>query len=311
MKKITQITSAFVMASMLMSPVAFAKNDSKEVRVVKPAKVQKFELTGTVFAVDATAKTVTVKSVKGNKLVRGKTEVVIMVTADTKIMKNGKAATLADIKVRDSAQARGTYADNKFTATRLTSRSLKYELTGDVVSHDVSAKKITLTVKTASKTAREFKTKQLVISYNDATKLVLKKGFASMADIKTGTRLNVKGVAEGDNWLATRIAVLGQKKAQATPEVKTAVTVEIKADGFVPATVTVKKGGTVTWKNDADALSWPASDPHPAHTGVAGFDAGAGLAKDASYSFVFNTAGTFGYHDHLNLSHTGTVKVIE
>ncbi|KKR46389.1 MAG: hypothetical protein UT82_C0014G0048 [Parcubacteria group bacterium GW2011_GWB1_40_14] len=315
MNKLTQITSTMVLASLLMAPVAFADNDSKENRSSnKPAKAKKFELTGVVFAVDSTANTVTVKNVKGNKVVRGKTEVVVMVVTDTKITKNGKAAILADIKIRDTVQARGTLDGEKLVATKLNARSAKFELTGDVVSHDTSAKKITLTVKTANKIAREFKTKQLVITYNDNTKIVLKKGIVSLADIKTGVRVNVKGVAEGDAWIASRIAVLGKIKQSTNTtntEVKTTAKVEITENGFVPPTVTIKKGGTVTWENEATALAWPASDPHPAHTGLAGFDAGLGLVKDATYSFIFNTAGTFGYHDHLNVTHTGTVKVVE
>ncbi len=315
MNKLKQITSTMVLASMLMAPVAFADNDSKENRSSnKPVKVKKFELTGVVSAVDSTAKTVTVKSVKGNKIVRGKTEVVVMVVTDTKITKNGKQATLADIKVRDTVQAKGALDGEKLVATKINARSAKFELTGDVVSHDTSAKKITLTVKTANKLAREFKTKQLIITYTDGTKLVLKKGIASPADIKAGTRLNVKGVAEGDVWAASRIAVLGKIKQTTNTtntEVKTTAKVEITTGGFAPTLVTIKKGGTVTWENEATALAWPASDPHPAHTGLAGFDTGLGLVKDATYSFIFNTAGTFGYHDHLNASHTGTVKVVE
>lgn len=87
------------------------------------------------------------------------------------------------------------------------------------------------------------------------------------------------------------------------------MSVSIDDEGFTPATVTIPVGTTVTFTNNGQALHWPASDPHPVHTGLAGFDAKKGLATGATYSFTFNKAGTFGMHDHLNASVKGTIVV--
>jgi plastocyanin len=85
----------------------------------------------------------------------------------------------------------------------------------------------------------------------------------------------------------------------------------------------IKKGETVTFKNQSSNSMWPASAMHPTHrvysgtsldehcpdtTGTA-FDACKGFLPGQSWSFIFNKTGTWKYHDHLNPSATGTVVV--
>lgn len=82
-------------------------------------------------------------------------------------------------------------------------------------------------------------------------------------------------------------------------------TVAIKDFTFSPANITVKKGATVTWANQDTA----------AHTvtendGQTGPDSGP-LAKDQSYSFTFNSVGTFKYHCTFHPGMVGTVTVTE
>ncbi len=91
-------------------------------------------------------------------------------------------------------------------------------------------------------------------------------------------------------------------------EVK-AMSISIGDEGFTPSTVTIPVGTTVTFTNNGQALHWPASDPHPVHTGLAGFDAKRGLATGETYSYTFTKAGTFGMHDHLNASLKGSIVV--
>lgn len=86
-------------------------------------------------------------------------------------------------------------------------------------------------------------------------------------------------------------------------------TVSITSSGFLPATVTIGVGGTVTWKNDDLARHQPASDPHPAHTGLAGFDAVGGLGQGETYQYTFTRTGTFPYHDHNFTLRQATVVV--
>lgn len=83
----------------------------------------------------------------------------------------------------------------------------------------------------------------------------------------------------------------------------------ITADGFSPDTLEISVGGSVTWQNSTSSRTWPASDPHPQHTGLAGFDALRGLAEGEEYSFTFQKAGTYTYHDHLRPALTATIVV--
>lgn len=86
-------------------------------------------------------------------------------------------------------------------------------------------------------------------------------------------------------------------------------TISIDDEGFMPATLTVKTGTTVTFVNNGQALHWPASNPHPIHTGLSGLDSRKGLATGETFSFTFTKTGTFGMHDHLNTAIVGTIVV--
>jgi len=86
-------------------------------------------------------------------------------------------------------------------------------------------------------------------------------------------------------------------------------TVQITADGFEPATLSVAPGTTVTWVNADDAPHQVASNPHPEHTDLSGLDSSQPIAAEQSYSFTFNETGTFGYHDHLQPTTNGMITV--
>ncbi len=95
--------------------------------------------------------------------------------------------------------------------------------------------------------------------------------------------------------------------------------------GYTPKEVTIRKGDTVTWKNNSSADMWTATAIHPTHRvypgsdiekcgtaeGAGMFDACRGIPTGNSYSFTFNEVGTWKYHDHLNLGKFGTIVVEE
>lgn len=92
-----------------------------------------------------------------------------------------------------------------------------------------------------------------------------------------------------------------------TAEEATAINeVSYDSDGFSPEGITVEAGTKVTWTNNSGSDMWVASNPHPVHTDFSSFD-----QKKAgdSYSFTFEKAGTYDYHNHLNSSDTGSVVV--
>ena len=86
-------------------------------------------------------------------------------------------------------------------------------------------------------------------------------------------------------------------------------TISMNANGFEPSTITIKKGSTVTFVNNDKKNHWPASAPHPIHTDYPAFDPRQAIAASASWSFTFDQAGTWKFHDHLNPSFFGSVTV--
>jgi plastocyanin len=77
-------------------------------------------------------------------------------------------------------------------------------------------------------------------------------------------------------------------------------TVEIKTFQFMPKTLTVKVGDTVTWTNNDGA-------EHSA-TAAGAFDTGL-FAKGESRTLAFDTAGTFAYRCSRHGSMTGEIVV--
>jgi plastocyanin len=79
--------------------------------------------------------------------------------------------------------------------------------------------------------------------------------------------------------------------------------------GFSPATVTINNGDSVTWTNNSTNRMWVASDPHPTHTDLPGFDEKTAVAAGGSWTYTFIVSGSHGYHNHTNPSIKGTVVV--
>lgn len=87
------------------------------------------------------------------------------------------------------------------------------------------------------------------------------------------------------------------------PTATNSVTIENFA--FSPANITVKKGTTVTWTNkDSTAHTVTEND------GKNGPDSSS-LDQGKSYSFTYDTVGTFKYHCSFHPNMVGTVTVTE
>jgi len=113
-----------------------------------------------------------------------------------------------------------------------------------------------------------------------------------------------------------------QPPTSQAPTVKENVVIYTNS-GYLPSTLTIKKGETVTFKNQSSNNMWTASEAHPTHrlyndtsldehcpdtTGTV-FDACKGFPPEQSWSFTFNKEGAWKYHDHLNPGDTGTIVV--
>lgn len=93
--------------------------------------------------------------------------------------------------------------------------------------------------------------------------------------------------------------------------------------GYSPIALKIKEGETVIFENRSSRSMWPASAFHPTHRVYSGtainehcpdisgaaFDACKGFLPGESWSFRFNKAGTWEYHDHLNPGAVGTIVV--
>ncbi len=111
---------------------------------------------------------------------------------------------------------------------------------------------------------------------------------------------------------ATQNAEQGQLSGEPTaPDDANVAVVEVMYDGktFSPSTVTIQKGDIVVFKNNSGKDFWPASDSHPSHTIYPEFDSKAKIASGSKFQFKFTKVGSWGYHDHINSSATGTVIV--
>ena len=81
--------------------------------------------------------------------------------------------------------------------------------------------------------------------------------------------------------------------------------------GFSPAAITVKKGTSVTFENQTTVGMWVASDVHPTHQLLPGFDAKKSIGKGGVYTYTFAKVGTWTFHNHASPTHVGKVVVTE
>lgn len=97
-------------------------------------------------------------------------------------------------------------------------------------------------------------------------------------------------------------------------------------NGYSPEKLTIKKGDTVTFKNESSRVTWPATDIHPQHKVYPGsdiqkcfdgsdksmlFDSCGDVQPGGEWSFTFREAGMWRYHDHKRPTETGTLIVEE
>jgi plastocyanin len=77
--------------------------------------------------------------------------------------------------------------------------------------------------------------------------------------------------------------------------------VTIESNSFNPASLTIKVGETVTWTNKD-------SYAHTVTSDNGAFDSG-NIASGSTFSFTFDTAGTYSYHCSIHTSMTAKIIV--
>ena len=105
------------------------------------------------------------------------------------------------------------------------------------------------------------------------------------------------------------------------------VIVHYTKKGFEPGLITIKASSTVEWINSSDKPLWVASNPHPSHTDLPGFDedgvwgnAPQGLQSivpvayahtiGEAYRYTFIKVGRWCYHNHLVPNDRGVIIVL-
>lgn len=87
--------------------------------------------------------------------------------------------------------------------------------------------------------------------------------------------------------------------------------VSVTENGFLPQTIEVKEGQSVTWTNAGEGLYYVLGDA-PEEGSVAGFDSGGSLHPGDTFTYKFEESGTYTYHDRENpLGAKGTVIVTD
>lgn len=86
-------------------------------------------------------------------------------------------------------------------------------------------------------------------------------------------------------------------------------TVIYTENNFVPQELKIKASTSVSFKNESNEPLWVASDLHPTHKLLPGFDQLQGMERGEVYTYTFTQPGLWTYHNHLNAAHGGAIIV--
>lgn len=103
----------------------------------------------------------------------------------------------------------------------------------------------------------------------------------------------------------------GTPREVATPALRGTASVILTEEGYLPREFTIVRGTAVTFSTTRGRPHWPASNIHPNHEIYPEFDPKRSLLPEESWVFMFDRAGTFGFHDHLRAYFNGVIHVVE
>ncbi len=157
----------------------------------------------------------------------------------------------------------------------------------------VSLKKSSLTV-----TVRGIR---YVVTVEKTTKYTDRTGKSSLfSALKVGHTVKVQGKKNTAKKTIVKVTKIVDQTLPKTVVTSPTTSVTISGFAFSPASLSVTKGTKVTWTNN-DAASHTV-------TGSTGPSSGT-LSAGSTYSYTFDTAGTFSYHCAFHSGMTGTVTV--
>ncbi len=132
---------------------------------------------------------------------------------------------------------------------------------------------------------------------------------AFFTNYRQGTAIQTASDYNTDNVM-TQTTNINQDKQ--FDETKVTVTIGSRNNGFVPTTLTVKRGTEVTWTNSDitdHQVRWTGGRTSQGNmmTQMGGSEL---LAPGATYSQRFDTVGSFDYNDPANTTMQGTINVV-
>lgn len=127
--------------------------------------------------------------------------------------------------------------------------------------------------------------------------------------VATEVTTNTQIPTETETTITTVTSTTTTDAQSAPAKEKMSATIDYTDRGFVPSSVAVAAGGSVTWTNNSSGTMWVASAPHPAHTNYPGFDELKPVEKGGKYTFIFTKVGMWEFHNHTKASDYGAVNV--
>lgn len=114
-------------------------------------------------------------------------------------------------------------------------------------------------------------------------------------------KIPVLSVATTAASSSSEAAASSEGAATDAPPDDAAAVIHYKDGAFTPEEVTINVGQTVSWVNDSEDPFWPASNDHPTHQVYedGAFDPRRPVMQGKTWSFVFDKAGDWKFHDHL------------
>ncbi len=142
--------------------------------------------------------------------------------------------------------------------------------------------------------------------------ILIGAGCASRSTTQTPTDATAESAAESVDGTDA-----STETEDTTDTAKETATITYTDEGYSPAAVTVKKGGTVTFVNESSTGMWPASAVHPTHRAYPTTDGCLGSTFDAcrrvepgdSWTFSFDIPGRWRFHNHLTPTFVGSITV--
>lgn len=119
--------------------------------------------------------------------------------------------------------------------------------------------------------------------------------------------------------LVAFFAPFNDQSVERTPETHV---VEFTDRGFDPVALTIQEGDTVRFVDNASITMEVASDPHPTHTDYSNTTRGQHCGNSSikafdqcgpgeKFSFTFEKAGNWSYHNHRPFASGGKITVTE